>query len=101
VEEMLNWLAKEVKDVPDTVWRLNDNFVVLGIEGVLNMLNGEGCQELTWLRDLAISCDTAMLEDVTGLAWQIVRKWWKPHGLPKALRRLEAARATTVCDFSN
>jgi hypothetical protein len=29
--------------VPDTVWWLNDNFTVLGIEGILNMLNGEGC----------------------------------------------------------
>jgi hypothetical protein len=35
--------------VPDTVWRLNDNFVILGMEGVLNMLNDEGCRELTWL----------------------------------------------------
>jgi hypothetical protein len=31
VEEMLNWDAEEVKAVPDMVWRLNDNFTVLGI----------------------------------------------------------------------
>jgi hypothetical protein len=30
----------------NTVWQLNDNFVILAIEGVLNMLNDEGCQEL-------------------------------------------------------
>jgi hypothetical protein len=38
--------------VPSTVWQLNDNFIILSVEGVLNMLNGEGCQELvgfmTW-----------------------------------------------------
>jgi hypothetical protein len=57
VEEMINWVVGEVKAVPDTVWRLNDNFAVLGIEGVLSMLNGEGCQELGWLCDLAGSRD--------------------------------------------
>jgi uncharacterized protein YhaN len=46
VEEMIDWIAEEVKAMPDTVWRLNDNFAILGIEGVLNMLHGEGCQEL-------------------------------------------------------
>jgi hypothetical protein len=44
VEEMIDWVAGEVKAVPDIVWRLNDNFAVLGIKGVLTMLNGEGCQ---------------------------------------------------------
>jgi hypothetical protein len=34
----------------NTVWQLNDNFVILAIEGVLNMLNDEGCQELGRLR---------------------------------------------------
>jgi hypothetical protein len=105
VEEMLNWVAEEVKVVLDTVWWLNDNFAVLGIEGVLNMLNGKGCQELTRLRDLAISRDATVLEDapddVHRLAGRIVRKWWKLHGLPDALRRLEAACAATVSDFSN
>jgi hypothetical protein len=46
VEEMINWVTGEVKTVPDTVWRLNDNFAILRIEGVLNMLNGDKCQEL-------------------------------------------------------
>jgi hypothetical protein len=42
VEEMIGWVVREVKAVPNTGWRLNDKFVVLGIEGVLSMLNGEG-----------------------------------------------------------
>jgi hypothetical protein len=83
---------------------LNDNFTILGIEGVLSMLNGEGCQELGWLRDLAGSRDAAVLEDVPDdvhkLAGQIVRKWWKPHGLPEALPRLEDSRAKTISDCS-
>jgi hypothetical protein len=91
--------------VPDIVWRLNDNFAVLGIEGVLSMLNDEGCQELGQLRDLAGSCDGAVLEDVLEdvhkMAGQIVRKWWKPHGLPETLCRLEAAHTATVSDSSN
>jgi chromosome segregation ATPase len=43
IEEMIDWVAREVKTVSDTVWQLNENFAILGIEGVLNMLNGEGC----------------------------------------------------------
>jgi hypothetical protein len=89
----------------DTVWRLNDNFAVLGIEGVLNMLNGKGCQELGQLRDLAASCGTAVLEDVPEdvhkQAGRIVRRWWKPHGLTEGLHRLEAAHATMVSDSNN
>jgi hypothetical protein len=64
VEEMIDWVIGEVKAVPNTVWRLNNSFAVLGIEGVLNMLNDEGCQELGQLRDLAGSRDALVLEDV-------------------------------------
>jgi hypothetical protein len=52
VEEMIKWVAKEVKTVPDTVWQLNNNFIILDVEGVLNMLNNEGCQQLGRLRKL-------------------------------------------------
>jgi hypothetical protein len=65
LEEMIGWVAEEVKVVSDMVWRLADNFTVLGIVGVLNMLNGEGCQELTRLHDLAGSRNATVLEDVT------------------------------------
>jgi hypothetical protein len=82
-----------VNSVPDTIWRLNDNFTILGIDGVLNMLNGKGCQELGWLHDLAGSRDAMVLEDIPEdvhkLVGRIVQKWWKPHGLPEALRKLE------------
>jgi hypothetical protein len=64
VEEMIDWIAEEVKAVTDTVWRLNDNFAILGIEVVPNMLHGEGCQELGRLCDLAVSRDTAVLKDI-------------------------------------
>jgi hypothetical protein len=64
VEEMIDWVVGEVKAVPDTIWWLNDNFAVLGIEGVLNILNGERCQELGRLHDLASSSDALVLEEV-------------------------------------
>jgi hypothetical protein len=63
-EEMINWVVGEVKAVPDTVRRLNDNFTILGIGGVLSMLNDEGCQELGRLHDLAGSRDAAVLANV-------------------------------------
>jgi hypothetical protein len=105
VEEMIDWVVGEVRAVLDTVWWLNDNFTILGIEGVLSMLNGEGCRELSQLHDLAASHDVAVLEDVPEdvrkLARRIDRKWWKPHGLPEALQRLKTAHAATVSDSSN
>jgi hypothetical protein len=79
VKEMIDWVVGEVKAVSDIVWQLNDNFAILGIEGILNMLNGEGCWELNWLLDLAASHDAAILEDVPkdmhNLAGQIMRRW--------------------------
>jgi hypothetical protein len=69
------------------------------------MLNGEGCQELNQLRNLAASHDTAILEDVPEdvhrLAGWIVRRWWKRRGLPEALRRLEEAHVVTVSYSDN
>jgi hypothetical protein len=60
------------------------------IKGVLNMLNGVGSQELNRFHNLAASHDTVILEDVPKgvhkLAGQNVWRWWKPHGLPEALR---------------
>jgi hypothetical protein len=105
VEEMIDLVVGEVMAVPDTVWRLNDNFAIMGIEGVLNMLNGEGSQELSRLHDLAASHDAAVLEDVPKdmhkLAGRIMWRWWKPHGLAKALHRLEAAHTVTVSYSDN
>jgi hypothetical protein len=105
VEEMIRWVVGDVKAVSDTIWLLNNNFAILGIESVLSMLNGVGCQELGQLHDLASSRDASVLKDVPKdvhkLARQIVQKWWKPLGLPEALRRLEAAHAETVSGCSS
>jgi hypothetical protein len=43
IEEMIDWVDREVKTMLDTVWQLNDNFTILGIEGILNILNAERC----------------------------------------------------------
>jgi hypothetical protein len=60
IEEMIDWVVEEVKTVPDTIWQLNDNFIILGIEGILNMLNSEGCQEwvdfVTWPLPAMLLC---------------------------------------------
>jgi hypothetical protein len=69
------------------------------------MLHGEGCQELNRLRELVASLDAAVLEDVPEdvhrLLGQIMRRWWKPYGLPEAFRRIEAAHAVTVSYSDN
>jgi 2-polyprenyl-3-methyl-5-hydroxy-6-metoxy-1,4-benzoquinol methylase len=52
------------------------------------------------IHDLAVSCDVVVLQnvpkDVHRLAGRIVQRWWKPHGLPEALHRLEASRAIFI-----
>jgi hypothetical protein len=66
------------------------------------MLNNDGCPELRQLCNLTASRNAAVLEDVPEvvhmLAGRIVRRWWKPHGVPEALRRLDAAHAAIVSD---
>jgi hypothetical protein len=71
VEEMIDWIAEVVKAVSDTIWRLNDDFAILGIEGVPNMLHGEGCQEFGQLRDLAVSRNATVLKDVPEDVWKL------------------------------
>jgi hypothetical protein len=61
VEELIDWVSGVVKAVPDTMLQVNVNFVVLAIEGVLNMLNGAGCQELSHLCGLAPSSDASII----------------------------------------
>jgi hypothetical protein len=105
VDEMFDCIVGEVIAVMDTIWRLNDNFIVFSIKGVLSMLNGKGCQEMGQLHDLVGSCDAMVLEnvpdDVHKLADQIVRRWWKPHGFQEDLRRFKVTRTMTVSDCNN
>jgi hypothetical protein len=105
VEEMIDWIVGEERTVPNTVWQLNGNFVILAIEGVLNMLSNEGCQELSRLSELVASQDASVLQDVSDVVWklvgQIVQRWWKPHGLPEALHRLETVITVTISGIDN
>jgi hypothetical protein len=64
MEEFIDWVTGEVNTVSDTVWQLNNNFIVLAIEGILNMLNNEGCQELSRLCGLAASSYTSVMLDI-------------------------------------
>jgi hypothetical protein len=100
VEDLINWVGEEVKAMPRTLWQLNDNFVVVAVEGVLNMLQGTGYPELPQLRELAASSNVSIVEDIPAdvqrLAGRLIRKWWKNHGLPEALHRLDAGNTKTV-----
>jgi hypothetical protein len=100
VEDWIDWVGEEVRVVLGTVWQLNDNFVFLAIEGVPNMLHDAGCQELSQLRELAVSGNVSIVKnvptDVRKLAGCLVRKWCKNHGLPESLRRLEATNTNIV-----
>jgi hypothetical protein len=46
VEERIDLVAGEVKTVLDTIWQLNDSFTMLGVKGILSMLNNEGWRQL-------------------------------------------------------
>jgi hypothetical protein len=59
--------------VSGVVWQLNDNFVVLAIEGLLNMLHSSGYQELSTPLDLAASSDASVIKYVHGQLQKIVR----------------------------
>jgi hypothetical protein len=66
VEDYISWFEEELKVVPGVVGQLNDQFVVLSSEGVLNKLYSPDCQELLILHDLATSSDASVVEDVPG-----------------------------------
>jgi hypothetical protein len=81
VKDLIDWVGEEVQVVSDNVWRLNDNFVVLAIKGVLNLLNDAGCQELAQLRGLAASSDASVVKNIPNDVWRLagclVQKWWE------------------------
>jgi hypothetical protein len=64
VENYIDRFMEMVRAMLGTVWQLNDNFVVLAIEGILNMLCSTGCQELSRLHELAASSDAFITDDV-------------------------------------
>jgi hypothetical protein len=69
---LIDWVGEELKVMSDTMWQLNDNFVVLSIEGVLNMLLGAGCQDLSQLHRLATSSDISIIENILGDVQKLV-----------------------------
>jgi hypothetical protein len=81
VKDLIDWVGEEVQVVSDNVWRLNDNFIVLAIKGVLNLLNDAGCQELAQLRGLAASSDASVVKNIPNDVWRLagclVQKWWE------------------------
>jgi hypothetical protein len=104
VEELIDWVAEEVKVVSGTMWQLNNNFVIIAIEGVLSMLCRTGCQELPKLRELAASSDVSVVEDVLvemqKLVGRLIHRRWKVHGPPETLHRLEAGNTESVSNAS-
>jgi hypothetical protein len=68
-----------VKSLSGVFRQLNDNFVVLAIEGVLNMLRSSGCRDLSALYQLVNSSDASVVEDVPAevqkLADRLVSRW--------------------------
>jgi hypothetical protein len=80
VEEMFDWVVEEVISVPETVWWLNDNFIILDIECILSMLDGEGFWELGRLHDLVTSHDATVLEAGRTDCMEVVETSWLAWG---------------------
>jgi hypothetical protein len=64
VDEMIDWVIREVKTVSDIYWQSNDNFAILAIQGIFNMLHNEWCRELGCPHGLSTSSDASVLQDV-------------------------------------
>jgi hypothetical protein len=75
IENYIDWFEEEVRVVSGIVWQLNDNFVILAIEGI-----------------------EAIPAEVQKVAGRLVRRWCKNHGLPENLHRLEAGNTEMVSD---
>jgi hypothetical protein len=57
------------------------------------MLTGEGCEHLSELKKLALSCDPSVLQDfpmeANRIAKRLVKNWWTKHGLPYCMQMIE------------
>jgi hypothetical protein len=57
------------------------------------MLAGEGCEHLSELKKLDLSCDASVLWDfLTETGWiakTFVKNWWTKHGLPYCMQKIK------------
>jgi hypothetical protein len=57
------------------------------------MIVGQGCEQLSELKKLALSCDASLHEDFTKdlgrIAKRLVKNWWTKHGLPFCMQKIE------------
>jgi hypothetical protein len=72
--------------MPTAFAECNENITCYILVGIFQMLAEEGCEHLSKLKKLALSCDASVLQDFPmeagRIAKRLVKNWWTKHGLP-------------------
>jgi hypothetical protein len=93
LSDFFKWFQKEIKSMPTAFAECNENITCYTLIGVFQMLTGEGCELLTELKKLALSCDASVLQDfpveTSWIAKKLVKNWWMKHGLPYCMKQIE------------
>jgi hypothetical protein len=79
IGEIIGWLDREIKALPDTFLKANKNFVCCAIIGTLQMLYDSGCDHLEGLQSIMALSNASILQDLppelTKLTGRLVKKW--------------------------
>jgi hypothetical protein len=91
--DFLEWFWVEVAVMPTAFIECNENITCYALIGIFQMLVGEGCEHLSELKKLALSCDASILQDFpveTGrIAKRLVKNCWTKHGLPYCMQKIK------------
>jgi hypothetical protein len=79
--------------MPTAFIECNENITCYTLIDIFMMLVGEGCEHLSELKKLALSCDASLLEDfpkdLGRIAKRLVKNWWIKHGLLFCMQKIE------------
>jgi hypothetical protein len=93
MSNFLGWFRVEIATMPTTFVECNENITCYAIIGVLQMLAREGCEHVSELKKLALSCDASLIQefptDVARTVRKLVKHWWTNHGLSYCMQKIE------------
>jgi hypothetical protein len=93
MSDFLGWFRVEIAVMPTAFTECNENISCYTLIGVIQMLAVEGCEHVSELKKLALSCDASLIQEFPADVGQMVRKlvkhWWTNHGLPYCMQKIE------------
>jgi hypothetical protein len=74
VSDFLGWFQVEIAAMPTAFAKCNENITYYTLIGVPQMLVGGGCEHVSELKKLALSCDASLIQEFPTDVGRTVRK---------------------------